>query len=204
LCKSGETGAVSKADGSKRPLGIPVIRDRVVQMAAKLVVEPIFEADFCWHSYGFRPKKSAHDAIETIAYALNTEHTQVIDADLSKYFDTIPHDKLMRLVVSRIADGQVLHLIQMWIKAPVVEEGEDEAEEHRRLPEESEGYSARRSDLPASGQCLPSCSGSCVGAEQAAEQVGCTAGQICGRFRCPVQMGDGSSNERGSIGLVPS
>lgn len=116
---------IPKADGSKRPLGIPVIRDRVVQMAAKLVIEPIFEADFCWHSYGFRPKKSAHDAIDTISYALNTGHTQVIDADLSKYFDTIPHDKLMLLVASRIADGQILHLIQMWLKAPVVEEGED-------------------------------------------------------------------------------
>jgi len=116
---------IPKADGSKRPLGIPTIRDRVVQMAAKLVIEPIFEADFCKHSYGFRPKKSAHMAVDAITYALNTGHTQVIDADLSKYFDTIPHDKLMLLVASRIADGQVLHLVQMWLKAPVVEEGGD-------------------------------------------------------------------------------
>lgn len=115
---------IPKSDGSKRPLGIPVIRDRVVQMATKLVIEPIFEADFCWDSYGFRPKKSAHDAIDTITYALNTGHAQVIDADLSKYFDTIPHDKLMLLVAKRIADGQVLHLLQMWLKAPVVEDCE--------------------------------------------------------------------------------
>lgn len=80
---------IPKADGSQRPLGIPTIRDRVAQMAVKLVIEPIFEADFCPNSYGFRPKKSAHDAVDEIAEALHRGHTKVIDADLSKYFDTI-------------------------------------------------------------------------------------------------------------------
>ncbi|MEJ2639980.1 MAG: reverse transcriptase domain-containing protein, partial [Desulfosarcinaceae bacterium] len=80
---------IPKSDGSQRPLGIPTIRDRVAQMATKLVIEPIFEADFCSTSYGFRPKKSAHDAVDDVAYALNIGHTEVIDADLSKYFDTI-------------------------------------------------------------------------------------------------------------------
>jgi len=116
---------IPKDDGSERPLGIPTIRDRVAQMAVKLVVEPIFEADFCESSYGFRPKKSAHDAIDDIAYALNKGYTKVIDADLSKYFDTIPHDKLLTVVAERISDGEILRLIKMWLKAPVVGEGRD-------------------------------------------------------------------------------
>ncbi len=116
---------IPKSDGSQRPLGIPTIRDRVVQMAVKLVIEPIFEADFCETSYGFRPKKSAHDAIDDVAYSMNTGYTEVIDADLSKYFDTIPHAKLMATVAERICDGAILHLIQLWLKAPVVEVDKD-------------------------------------------------------------------------------
>jgi group II intron reverse transcriptase/maturase len=106
-------------------LGIPTIRDRVAQMAAKLVIEPIFEADFCETSYGFRPKKSAHAAVDDVAKAMNTGHTEVIDADLSKYFDTIPHANLMAVVAERICDGAILHLIQMWLKAPIMEMDKD-------------------------------------------------------------------------------
>ncbi len=116
---------IPKPDGSKRPLGIPTIRDRVVQMATKLVIEPIFEADFVDHSYGFRPKRKQHDAVSAITYAMNTGHTHVIDADLSKYFDTIPHTKLLKIVAERICDKSVLHLIKMWLKAPIIEEGKD-------------------------------------------------------------------------------
>jgi len=116
---------IPKPDGSQRPLGIPTIRDRVVQMAVKLMIEPIFEADFCDCSYGFRPKRSAHDAMGEISSALRKGHTEVIDADLSKYFDTIPHAKLMVVVAERIADGGILHLIKQWLKSPVVEKGED-------------------------------------------------------------------------------
>ncbi|MFY9259762.1 MAG: group II intron reverse transcriptase/maturase [Gallionella sp.] len=115
---------IPKADGSMRPLGIPTIRDRVAQMAVKLVIEPIFEADFCPNSYGFRPKKSAHDAVNEIAEALHQGYTQVIDADLSKYFDSIPHSKLLAVVAERIVDGAILHIIKLWLKAPVI--GEDE------------------------------------------------------------------------------
>ena len=114
---------IPKADGSQRPLGIPTIRDRVAQMAMKLVVEPIFEADFCASSYGFRPKKSAHGAVDDVTLSLNKGYTEVIDADLSKYFDTIPHANLMAVVAERICDGAILHLIQMWLKAPVIEVG---------------------------------------------------------------------------------
>ncbi len=116
---------IPKPDGSQRPLGIPTIRDRVVQMAVKLIIEPIFEAGFCDCSYGFRPKRSAHDAMGDISYALHKGHTEVIDADLSKYFDTIPHAKLLAVVAERIADGGILHLIKQWLKAPVVERGKD-------------------------------------------------------------------------------
>jgi group II intron reverse transcriptase/maturase len=113
---------IPKPDGRERPLGIPTIRDRIVQMALKLVVEPIFEADFCEHSYGFRPQHSAHDAVKAVTDALFQGKTQVIDADLSKYFETIPHAKLMAVVAERVVDGSVLALIKQWLKAPVIEE----------------------------------------------------------------------------------
>ena len=116
---------IPKKDGSQRPLGIPTIRDRVVQMAAKLVIEPIFEADFCDTSYGFRPKKSAHNAIDDVVDAMFQGHNEVIDADISKYFDTIPHANLMATVAERICDGEILHLIQMWLKAPIMEQDKD-------------------------------------------------------------------------------
>ena len=116
---------IPKNDGSQRPLGIPTIRDRVAQMATKLVIEPIFEADFCETSYGFRPKKSAHEAVDDVTYAMNTGYTEIIDADLSKYFDTIPHANLMATVAERICDGEILRLIQMWLKAPIMEQDKD-------------------------------------------------------------------------------
>ena len=113
---------IPKADGSKRPLGIPTVKDRVVQMAVKVVIEPIFEADFQENSYGFRPKRDAHQAMNDVSLQLRSGKTQVIDADISKYFDTIPHDKLLNLVAKRIVDKNILKLIKMWLKAPVVEE----------------------------------------------------------------------------------
>jgi group II intron reverse transcriptase/maturase len=122
---------IPKAAGGKRPLGIPVIKDRVVQMAVKIVIEPIFEADFQDNSYGFRPKRNAHQAVEDVKNHLLKGKTEVIDADISKYFDTIPHDRLMQLVAKRIVDKQILKLIKMWLKAPIVEEREDGKKEYK-------------------------------------------------------------------------
>lgn len=114
-----------KPDGSTRPLGIPTIRDRVVQTAAKLVLEPIFEADLSPRSFGYRPKRSAVDAVRVVHGSLSKGYTQVVDADLSKYFDTIPHGPLMRSVAQRIVDRHVLALIKMWLRAPVEERDEN-------------------------------------------------------------------------------
>ena len=122
---------IPKAAGGKRPLGIPVIKDRVVQMAVKIVIEPIFEADFQDNSYGFRPKRNAHQAVEDVNKHLLEGKTEVIDADISKYFDTIPHDKLMQLVAKRIVDKHILKLIKMWLRAPIVEEREDGKKEYK-------------------------------------------------------------------------
>ena len=114
---------IDKLNGGKRPLGIPTIKDRVAQMACKLVIEPIFEADFEENSYGFRPKRSAHDAIKQIRENLRSGKTKVYDADLSKYFDSIPHEKLMITLSRRITDPRVLNLIKLWLKAPVNDRG---------------------------------------------------------------------------------
>ena len=111
---------IPKADGKMRPLGIPIIRDRVVQMAALLVMEPIFEEDFEDCSYGFRPGRSAHQALAEIRGYLEQGFCAVYDADLKAYFDTIPHDKLMACLRMRISDRHLLKLIRMWLQAPVV------------------------------------------------------------------------------------
>ena len=115
---------IPKHGGGERPLGIPTIRDRVVQTAAKLLLEPIFEADFDPNAYGYRPKRSAQDAIQKVHELLRAGHTDVVDADLSKYFDTIPHRELMQCVARRIVDRDLLHLIKMWLKVPVEERDE--------------------------------------------------------------------------------
>ena len=114
---------IEKENGKTRPLGIPTVKDRVIQMTVKLIIEPIFEADFEENSYGFRPRRSAGGAVREIKENLQDGRSDIFDADLSAYFDTIPHKELMHLVALRISDKNILHLIKMWLKAPVMEDG---------------------------------------------------------------------------------
>jgi len=116
---------IPKPGGGQRPLGIPTIRDRVVQTAAKIVLEPIFEADFEDSAYGYRPRRSAVDAVKETHRLVCRGYTDVVDADLSKYFDTIPHSDLLKSVARRIVDRHVLELIKLWLKAPVEERDGD-------------------------------------------------------------------------------
>jgi RNA-directed DNA polymerase len=123
--------SIPKPDGGERPLGIPTIRDRVVQTAAKLVLEPIFEADFEGSAYGYRPIRGAVDAVKEVHRLICRGYTDVVDADLSRYFDSIPHGELLKSVARRIVDRHVLRLIKLWLKAPI-EEG-DAGDRSRRI-----------------------------------------------------------------------
>jgi len=139
---------IPKPGGGERPLGIPTIRDRVVQTAAKLILEPIFEADFDDCAYGYRPKKSAQQAVKTVHRALCEGFTDVVDADLSKYFDTIPHHELMQSVARRVVDRQMLKLIKAWLKVPV------EERDHRDRTRKTGGKRSRRG-TPQGGVISP-------------------------------------------------
>jgi RNA-directed DNA polymerase len=112
---------IPKPGGGERPLGIPTIRDRVAQTAAELVLSPIFEADFTDEMYGYRRRRSAQQAVTAVHEALRAGYTDVVDADISKYFDTIPHTDLLKSVARRVSDGAMLHLLKLWLTAPVEE-----------------------------------------------------------------------------------
>lgn len=126
---------IPKPDGRERPLGIPTVRDRVVQTAALLILEPIFEADFLDCSHGYRPGRSAHQALAQIEENLRAGYTAIYDADLQAYFDTIPHEQLMKCVEQRVVDRSVLRLIRMWLRA-VIEDRDEDGRKRRSRPEQ--------------------------------------------------------------------
>lgn len=129
---------IPKPDGKKRPLGIPTVKDRVAQTAAMLVLEPIFEADLQPEQYAYRANRSALDAVNQTRNLLNSGYTQVVDADLSGYFDSIPHAQLMQCLRRRIVDGAMLHLLKMWLEAPV-EETDERGNRQRTTRNEDQG-----------------------------------------------------------------
>lgn len=129
---------ILKANGKRRPLGIPTVRDRVVQAAARLILEPIFDADFLEASYGYRPGRNAHEALAAIERNVQEGYAEIYDADLQAYFDTIPHDKLLKCVERRVADRSVLRLLRLWLEAPV-EDREESGRPKRSRPTQGIG-----------------------------------------------------------------
>ena len=138
---------IPKGDGSMRPLGIPAVKDRIVQMAVKLVIEPIFEVMFHPSSYGFRPGRSCKDALREVAALIEEGYRYAVDADLKGYFDSIPHERLMERVRARIGDGRVLDLIEGWLKQDIMD-GLETMDANR-------GHTAGRCHQPAAGEHLP-------------------------------------------------
>ena len=165
---------IPKPSGGVRPLGIPTVKDRVVQMAVYLVLMPIFEADFHPQSYGFRPKRNAQQAVAEIRRALRTGRTEVVDADLAQYFDTIPHRELLRQVARRVSDGMILKLIKRM--AAGAERG---GEGGRRKDDENKHlrHAARWRHLAAPGQHLPASTG---WRDQRPDQRESPDGPLCG------------------------
>src|SRR5664279_130866 len=129
---------IPKPDGKQRPLGVPTIRDRTVETAAVLVLEPIFEADLQPEQYAYRPDRSALDAVRQVHKLINTGHGEIVDADLSGYFDSIPHAELLKSVARRVVDGAMLHLIKMWLQAPA-EETDEHGKKRRSTRNRDEG-----------------------------------------------------------------
>ena len=170
---------LAKPDGTQRPLGIPTVRTRVAQLAAVLVLGPIFEADLPSEQYAYRPGRSALDAVRQVHALLNTGYREVVDADLSGYFDSIPHAELLTSVARRISDRHVLRLIKMWLVAPV-EEIDERGAKHRTTRNKDEGRGC-----PQGRRFLPcSLTFTCVGSSWAGRSSDTSS--VCGPVSSPM------------------
>jgi Reverse transcriptase (RNA-dependent DNA polymerase) len=189
---------IPKTGGGERPLGIPTIRDRVVQTAAKLILEPIWEAELEPNIYGYRPRKSAQDAIRKVDELLHAGYTDVVDADLSKYFDTIPHSELLQCVARRIVDGQILHLIKMWLKVPPPEGTPGAGGQREKTVDGWEGsgsrYPARGSDQPNARQFVHEPDVEGISADPAGGAVSGANHRLRGRLCATSAKGRGGPN----------
>ena len=172
---------IPKLNGGERPLGIPNIRDRVVQTAVTLLLEPLFEADFDADSYGFRPKRAAHDALDAIREALEAGMYWVIDADVTAYFDTIPHDRLMKTVAQRVVDRAMLALVKRFLEAPVIDD-RDDGRPHRTRQGTPQGGVIS----PVAGERLLAPARPELPSPSATRRTARAIGPLCGRFRPAV------------------
>ena len=178
---------IPKSSGvGQRPLGIPTIRDRVVQTAATLVLEPIFEADFDEAAYGYRPKRSALDAVQAVHKAINKGQTEIVDADLSRYFDSIPHAELMQCVARRISDGKMLHLIKMWLQNAGRRDRRAGDSTDKWREEDDTRYTAGRGGFAADGEHLYASVHQGVSQVRSGPPVRGGAGDLRRRFRGPL------------------
>jgi RNA-directed DNA polymerase len=193
---------IPKPDGKQRPLGIPTIKDRVAQMAGVIVLEAIFEVDLTEEQYAYRPQRSALDAVRRVHELLNRGYTEVVDADLSSYFDTIPHQELMKSVARRVSDGAMLALIKSWLEM-AVEEDDDKGNKRKTTvnKDSGRGDSARGTDLAVTGQPVYATLPVRMEANRLGQEATSAHRQLRRRFRDPLsgncrerKSGDGSDD----------
>ena len=187
-----------KQPGKFRPLGIPCLRDRVAQTSAMLVLGPIFEADLEPEQYGYRPGRSAKDAVGRIHRLLNSGRNEVVDADLSNYFGEIPHAELMKSIARRVSDGRMLGLIKAWLEMPVIEEdGKGGSRRTSRARKERKGTPARSSDLAVAEQHLHAAVHPWLEGAGLCPALRCGDRELCGRFLCAWEGPGGGDADGG-------
>jgi group II intron reverse transcriptase/maturase len=187
---------IPKGDGKQRPLGVPTIRDRVAQMAAVLVLEPIFDEDLPPEQHAYRANHSAHDALRDVQSWLDRGYTEVVDADLSGYFDSIPHHELMQCVARRISDRHLLHLIKMWLEAPV-EETDKRGRTERTTRNKDDGRGTPQGGVAAVGELVHATICARLEGQGARARASGSDRELCGRLRDLLPTGQGRRGHAG-------